>query len=71
MRNTTLLGNAIKICNSANKQFIDIESVKNDIIDAGIASGLSKTQQEESNVYPKDFKDKKGKRLYRYLIDRI
>lgn len=44
MRNTTLLGNAIKICNSANKQFLDIESVKNDIIDAGIASGLSRAE---------------------------
>lgn len=44
MRNTTLLGNAIKICNSANKQFLDMENIKNNIIDAGIASGLSRAE---------------------------
>lgn len=48
MRNTTLLGNAIKICNSANKQFLDMEIVKNDIIDAAIASGLSRAESERT-----------------------
>jgi putative DNA primase/helicase len=48
MRNTTLLGNAIKICNSANKQFLDMENIKNDVIDAGIASGLSRAESERT-----------------------
>lgn len=43
-RNNTLISSTVRICNSANKQFLNISEVKGDIINAALESGLPKAE---------------------------